>query len=90
MDHLCRRSRSAESSCIWSDREQNPELAAKGNIRDFADLAQLNVLANLEGTNAILIERGMHKEQRFEILSQAAISQYHRLSGNDQLKQIGD
>jgi hypothetical protein len=43
------------------------------------------VLANLEGTNAILIERGMGKEARFEILSQAAISQYRRLANEPQL-----
>ncbi|MCB0214119.1 MAG: KilA-N domain-containing protein, partial [Anaerolineae bacterium] len=60
-------------------REQNPEDAKKGNMRDFAEIAQLHVLANLEGTNAILIEHGMTKEERFEILAQAAISQYKRL-----------
>lgn len=71
-------------------REQNPEEAKTGNARDYADIAQLNVLANLEGMNAILIERGMHKEERFEILAQAAISQYRRLTEHEQLKQIED
>ena len=69
-------------------REENPEQAKRGNVRDSADIAQLNVLANLESMNAILIERGMDKEGRFEILSQAAISQYRRLAQNDQLKRI--
>lgn len=69
-------------------REQNPEQANKGNVRDFSDIAQLNVLANLESMNAILIERGMSKENRFEILAQAAISQYRRLAQDDQLRQI--
>ena len=71
-------------------REQHPEEAKTGNARDYADIAQLNVLANLEGMNAILIERGMHKEERFEILAQASISQYRRLTEHEQLKQIED
>ena len=69
-------------------REENPEQAQKGNIRDFADIAQLNVLANLESTNAILIDQGLGKEQRFTILAQAAVSQYRRLVQYDDIKQI--
>jgi hypothetical protein len=69
-------------------RQQNPDLAKKGNIRDHSDVVQLNVLANLESVNAVLIERGLTKEARFEILAQAAISQYQRLAQQEQLKQI--
>lgn len=69
-------------------RENNPEQAKSGNIRDFSGVVQLNVLANLESMNAILIERGMSKAERFDILAQAAISQYRRLADNDQLRQI--
>ncbi len=71
-------------------REENPELAKKGNIRDYAELVELNVLANIESTNAILIERGMNKEDRFQILSQASLSQYRRLSQHYGVKEIGD
>ncbi|MCB0843190.1 MAG: KilA-N domain-containing protein [Bacteroidetes bacterium] len=71
-------------------REENPDQAKEGNIRDYADIAQLNVLANLESLNATLIERGMDKETRFEILAQTALSQYRRLVEEYQVKQIRD
>lgn len=64
-------------------REQNPEMAKKGNMRDFADIAQLNVMANLESLNSVLIEQGIDKEARFSLLAQTAISQYQRLSQNE-------
>ncbi|MEM7370773.1 MAG: KilA-N domain-containing protein [Bacteroidota bacterium] len=69
-------------------RESNPELAKKGNLRDFADITQLNVLANLESLNAVLIDQGASKEARFELLSKTAISQYQRLANQEHLKYI--
>lgn len=71
-------------------REENPELAKEGNIRDHAELVELNVLANIESMNAILIERGISKEDRFQILAEAAISQYSRLAQHYSLKQVGE
>ncbi|MEM7659756.1 MAG: KilA-N domain-containing protein [Bacteroidota bacterium] len=67
-------------------REANPELAKSGNMRDYADLIQLNVLANLESLNSVMIEAGTSKEKRFEILRKTAISQYQRLSLHQGLK----
>ncbi|MEZ4685742.1 MAG: KilA-N domain-containing protein [Bacteroidia bacterium] len=67
-------------------REANTELAEKGNIRDYADIAQLNVLANLESLNAVMLENGTDKAKRFELLVRTAISQYQRLSAHDGLK----
>ncbi len=61
-------------------REANPELATSGNMRDHADLIQLNVLANLESLNSVMIEAGTSKEKRFDLLRKTAISQYKRLS----------
>lgn len=61
-------------------REANPELASNSNIRDHADLIQLNVLANLESLNSVMIEAGTAKDKRFEVLVKTAISQYQRLS----------
>lgn len=69
-------------------KEENPDLAKKGNMRDYADVLQLTILANLESMNAILIEQGMHKEQRFEILVKAADSQYRRLANNLEVKKL--
>ena len=67
-------------------REDNPEQAKKGNVRDYADIMQLNVLANLESLNAVLIEQGLDKERRFDLLAQTAITQYRRLSEQENLK----
>jgi hypothetical protein len=71
-------------------REANPELAASGNMRDHADLVQLNVLANLESLNSVMIEAGTSKEHRFELLRKTAISQYQRLSLHEGLKGLGE
>lgn len=43
-------------------REENPDL--KGNMRDYASLEELLVLANMESYNAILIEKGMGQKNR--------------------------
>ena len=43
-------------------REENPEL--KGNIRDYASLNELLVLANMESYNAILISYGVGQKDR--------------------------
>jgi hypothetical protein len=67
-------------------REANPKLATSGNMRDHADLIQLNVLANLESLNSVMIEAGAAKEKRFEMLRKTAISQYRRLSLHGGLK----
>ncbi|WNJ21600.1 KilA-N domain-containing protein [Pontibacter sp. G13] len=69
-------------------RESNPELAKQGNMRDHADIFQLNVLANLESLNSFLIEEGRPKEDRFEMLTRAALSQYRRLAHDENLKKL--
>src|SRR3989338_1624492 len=43
-------------------RYENPK--KDGNIRDYADVTQLVVLANLEGINAELIRRGLPQDER--------------------------
>ena len=40
-------------------REDNPELAENGNIRDYTDLLHLIILNNLENTNVELIRMNM-------------------------------
>lgn len=40
----------------------------KGNVRDYADINQLLVLANIESYNAILIERGEPQSERLVLL----------------------
>lgn len=61
-------------------RETNPKLAKKGNIRDYAEIVQLNVLANLESLNSVMIEAGTSKDVRFNMLAKTSIAQYQQLS----------
>jgi hypothetical protein len=68
----------------WS--QKNPELALKGgNIRDYADLHQLTVLANLESYNAILISQGVDKSDRVQQLRTAAVQQLVSLKSSNYL-----
>lgn len=48
----------------------NPE--AKGNVRDAASEIELQVLANMESANALLVDNGFSKDERLGILSQRA------------------
>lgn len=54
-------------------RDENPEL--KGNMRDYASLNELLVLANMESYNAILIEKGMDQASRMMELRKLARTQ---------------
>lgn len=70
-------------------REQNPEKATQGNMRDFTDFSTLHLLSNLEVLNSAYIAQGMGKEERFEILRQEAIRQYKSLlSISDKMKRL--
>ena len=54
-------------------REENPDL--KGNMRDYASLNELLVLANMESYNAILIGKGMDQKERMIELRKIARTQ---------------
>ncbi|MDE7162214.1 MAG: KilA-N domain-containing protein [Anaeroplasmataceae bacterium] len=54
-------------------KNDNPSL--KRNIRDYASINQLLVLANLESYNAILIEQSLSQKERLIQLNQMAKSQ---------------
>ena len=54
-------------------REENPNL--KGNMRDYASLNELLVLANMESYNAILIGKGMNQKERMIELRKLARTQ---------------
>ena len=59
-------------------RSDNPELS--GNMRDYATIEQLLVLANLENANAMYIEEGKSREERAILLNKLAISQLRTLA----------
>ena len=69
-------------------REQNPDKAKKGNIRDEATLEQLIILTNLESYNAELIKEGFPQSERLEKLNQSAITQATSLLDNPSLKRL--
>lgn len=54
-------------------RTENPTL--KGNIRDYATIEQLLVIANMESLNAYLIEQNISQEERLKQLNNMARSQ---------------
>ena len=53
-------------------RDENPD--KKGNIRDYANVAQLVCLANLENLNAVLIDERIPQSERLQKLNQIANS----------------
>ncbi len=54
-------------------REKNSDL--KANMRDYASLNELLVLANMESYNAILIGKGMEQKERMMELRKLARTQ---------------
>ena len=67
-------------------REENSD--ATGNIRDYATLEQLLILANLESINAELIRMELPQDKRLEMLNQTAIVQLRSLLGMTSLKKL--
>lgn len=55
-------------------RESNPTL--KGNMRDYAGLNELLILANMESYNAMMIEKGIEQSTRMVELRNLARSQF--------------
>ena len=54
-------------------REENPDL--KGNMRDYASVKELLVLANMESYNAVLITKGIDQKERMIELRNLARTQ---------------
>jgi len=67
-------------------REENK--SKEGNIRDYCDVTQLVVLANLEGINAELIRENISQAERLIRLNQTAISQIKSLINNSSIKKL--
>ena len=63
-------------------RESNPEIAVKGNIRDYTDLLHLVILNNLENINAELIEMKIPQNERLVKLNNIAKKQMELLKND--------
>lgn len=70
--------------------EENPDL--KGNMRDYASLNELLVLANMESYNAILIGKGVDQKDRMIELRKLARTQLKSLKklGDGGIKKLED
>lgn len=70
-------------------RDENTQ--KNGNIRDYAKLNQLLVLANMESYNAILIEQGRPQPERLQLLNRLAIRQLEKIQeiNVDTIKKLG-
>lgn len=68
----------------WCD--ENPKL--KGNMRDYANLQELLVLANMESYNAILISKGISQKERMIELRALAKKQLLSLKSLENKKLI--
>ena len=69
-------------------RDDNPELAKDGNIRDYTDLLHLIILSNLENINAQLIEEKVPQKKRLVRLNNSARKQMELLENNKSLKNL--
>ena len=69
-------------------REANPELAKKGNIRDYTDLLHLVILNNLQNTNAELIENNIPQSERLIRLNNSARRQMKALQNNKNIQEL--
>jgi len=67
-------------------RDEN--LKMEGNIRDYADVTQLIILANLESINAEFVRQGLSQSERLIKLNQIAIIQMKSLANNSSIKKI--
>lgn len=69
-------------------REKNPNLATKGNIRDYTDLLHLVILSNLENTNAEMISHNIPQKIRLINLNKSARRQMRALKDNKGIKDL--
>jgi hypothetical protein len=68
----------------WSERNSDK----KGNMRDYADVMQLVVLANLENLNSEYIKENISAEKQLLKLNSVAISQMKSLIKNRSMKKL--
>ncbi|MBR2998461.1 KilA-N domain-containing protein [Candidatus Saccharibacteria bacterium] len=69
-------------------REENPELAKTGNIRDYTDLLHLIILNNLENVNALLIKDNLSQSERLAKLNEIAKSQMQLLLNSKSMGEV--
>jgi hypothetical protein len=69
-------------------RKENP--GKEGSIRDYSNIEQLLVLANMESMNAEFIKMKLPQSERLKKLNAIAITQLKSLAGNTSLRKLTD
>lgn len=69
-------------------KENNPELAKNGNMRDYTNLLHLVILSNLETINASLISDNISQSERLIKLNNNARMQMEALKNNKNIKDL--
>ena len=69
-------------------KENKPELAKNGNMRDYTDLLHLVILSNLETINASLISDNISQSERLIKLNNNARMQMKALKNNKNIKDL--
>ena len=69
-------------------RKNTPELAKKGNLRDYTDLLHLVILNNLENTNAEMISNNINQSDRLIRLNESARRQMNALKDNKGIQEL--
>jgi hypothetical protein len=67
-------------------RDANPGL--EGNLREYASVEQLLVLANIESMNAEFIHMELSQSERLKRLNEIAIRQMQTLTANSSVRQL--
>jgi hypothetical protein len=70
----------------WRDSNTNQE----GNMREFASIEQLLVLANIEAMNAEFIRMGLSQPERLRKLNEIAITQLRSLASHGGIGKLRD
>lgn len=70
----------------WRDTNPNKE----GNMREFATIEQLLVLANIEAMNAEFIRMGLTQPERLKKLNEIAIMQLRSLISHGGIEKLTD
>jgi|SRR5688572_23031468 len=75
-----------QTSKQW--RDANPK--SEGNMREFATIEQLLVLANIEAMNAEFIRMGLPQKERLKKLNEIAIAQLQSLLNHSSIRKLID
>jgi hypothetical protein len=67
-------------------RDTNPD--KEGNMREFASIEQLLVLANIEAMNAEFIRMGLSQPERLKKLNEIAIMQLRSLVNHGAIRKL--